>query len=223
MTKKIKTRKPYRVAVVDDQQLFRKGMTSLIEEYKDLEVVLEAANGKEFIDWIRNFKPQVVLLDVEMPVMNGVEVTEYLNKHYPKIKIIILTTYDDEDLIFHLAQKGAHGFLLKDSAVESVAEAIYTVMNDERYFKGKISEKLMDAVVRAPKSFAVPGLKQQMLSEREIQIVRLICKEHTTREIAELLNITPKTVEGHRENICEKLQARNVAGIVKYAVKNKLI
>jgi DNA-binding NarL/FixJ family response regulator len=223
MAKKIKKRKPYRVAVVDDQQLFRKGMVSLIEEYKDFEVVLEAANGKELIDWIRNFKPQVILLDVDMPIMNGIEVTEYLNKHFPDIKIIILTTYDDEDLIFHLAQKGAHGFLLKDSAVESVAEAIQTVMNDQRYFKDKISEKLMDAVVRSNKTFSLSGMQQSALSEREKEIVRLICKEHTTREIAALLNITPKTVEGHRENICQKIQARNVAGIVKYAVKHKLI
>lgn len=218
-----KAKKKYRVAVVDDQQLFRKGMVSLIEEYKNFEVVLEAANGKEFIDWIKNFKPQVVLLDVDMPVMNGLEVTEYLNKHYPDTKIIILTTYDDEDLILHLVQKGAHGFLLKDSGVESVAEAIETVMEGRRYFKGKIGEKLMDAVARAPKTFALPGIKEQVLSDREIQIVRLICKEHTTREIAALLNITPKTVEGHRENICQKINARNVAGIVKYAIRHKLI
>jgi DNA-binding NarL/FixJ family response regulator len=209
--------------VVDDQQLFRKGMVSLIEEYKDFEVVLEAADGKELIDWIKNFKPQVVLLDVDMPVMNGIEVTEYLHRHFPVIKIIILTTYDDEDLIFHLAQKGAHGFLLKDSAIEAVADAINTVMNDQRYFKDKVSEKLMDAVARSPKLFSLPGIKQPALSERETEIVRLICQEHTTREIAELLNITPKTVEGHRENICQKLQARNVAGIVKYAMKHKLL
>src|SRR6185369_2724203 len=170
-----KAKEPIRIAVVDDQKLFRKGLIAMIEEYRDFEVVLEAGDGKEFIDWIKNFKPQVVLLDVDMPVMDGVATTEYLRERFPKIKIIILTTYDDAELIYLLAQKGAHGFLLKDSELDIVAEAINTVMRGEHYFRGKVNEKLMHRMTQPVKAKWSAKRTEEPLSGRELEIMRMIC------------------------------------------------
>lgn len=215
--------RPIKVAVVDDQQLFRQGLISLVKEYGDMEVVTESSNGYEFIESLKRRKPHVVLLDVEMPEMDGAEVTEYLNKKHPEIKIIILTMHDDDQLVFHLAKKGAHGFLLKDSDIETVADAVFMVIDGRTYFREDISDKLLGGMIRLSNTSSLPGLGDISLSDREREILKLICREHTTREISKMLAISTKTVEGHRERICQKINARNVAGMVKYAIKHNLL
>lgn len=217
----MRTEKPIKIAVVDDQQLFRQGLLSLIKEFSEFEVVMEATNGKECIEMARKNKPEVILLDVEMPVMDGAEVTEYLHKKHPEIKIIILTMHDDDELVFHLAKKGAHGFLLKDSSIETVADAVFTVMAGKRYFKENIMDMLLEGLHKTQNT--LPGLNDKMLSDREKEVLKLICKQHTTREISEMLAISHKTVEGHRDKIFSKTKVRNIAGLVMYAVKNNLL
>ncbi len=212
-----------KVAVVDDQQLFRQGMVALVKDVSEMDVIIESANGKEFIEALKTKRPDVVLLDVKMPEMDGMEVTEYLNQKHPDIKIIILTMHDEDELIFHLAQKGAHGFLFKNSDMETVTDAIYTVMAGKRYFKENIMDKLLKAMTRNHKLTNPPNPDENALTERELEILKLICKEYTTREISEALSVSKRTVDGHRERICQKINVRNVAGMIKYAIKNNLL
>jgi len=212
-----------KVAVVDDQQLFRQGMISLIREFREFQVVIEASNGVEFLEALKKRTPDVVLLDVEMPEMDGAEVTEYLNKHFPDMRVIILTMHDDDELVYHLAQKGAYGFLLKDSDIDTVAEAVNTVMEGRKYFKEHINEMLLQGMSKRTRPQVLSGLGDVVLSDREKEILRMICKEHTTREISEHLNISTKTVESHRERIYQKINVRNMAGLVKYAMRHNLL
>jgi DNA-binding NarL/FixJ family response regulator len=214
-------KKKIKLALVDDQALFRKGMISLISEFGEMEIVIEAQNGKEFIDALKKEKPDVVLLDLEMPEMDGIEVTKYLHKKYPQIKIIILTMHDDEEFVLHLAENGAHGFLLKNSNVETVIDAIYAVIAGKYYFKEDISALLVKGLAKSAK--AKPGFTDSVLTDREIEVVKLICKEFTNKEISEKMGISLRTVDGHRERILQRIGAHNTAGIVMYAVKHNLL
>ena len=210
-----------KVAVVDDQHLFRSGLISLLKEFDELEVMIEAGNGKEFLEIIKKRKPDVVLLDVEMPEMDGADVTIYLNKKFPLIKIIILTMHDDEEFVLHLVENGAHGFLLKDSDIETVVDAIYAVMDGRYFFKENISALLAKGLFKNAKT--KPGFSDTDLTDREIEVIRLICKEYTNKEISEKMGVSLRTIDGHRERILQKTSAHNTAGIVMYAVKHKLL
>lgn len=210
-----------KLAVVDDQHLFRKGLISLIGEFDELQVVAEASNGSELLDQVRINKPDVVLLDLEMPIMDGIETTVNLNKKYPDIKVLILTMHNDEEIILHLIEKGAHGFLLKDNSIETIVDAIYAVTESGYYFNDHISKVMVKGLMKSQK--IKPGFLDAGLSEREIEVVKLICKEYTNREIADKLFISVRTVDGHREKILQKTKAKNTAGIVMYAVKHNLL
>jgi len=215
------TKKKIKLALVDDQALFRKGLISLIAEFEELKIVIESQNGQEFIEALKGAKPHVVLLDLQMPVMDGIEVTKYLVKRYPEIKIIILTMHDDEEFVLHLAEIGAHGFLLKSSDIETVVDAIYAVRGGKYYFKEDISTLLVKGLTKNSK--IKQGFSDPQLTEREMEVVRLICKEYTNREISEKMGVSLRTVDGHRERILQKINAHNTAGIVLYAVKHGLV
>jgi two-component system response regulator DegU len=214
-------KKAIRLAVVDDQHLFRKGLISLIEEFEELAVVVEASNGKELLEKLKSKKPEVVLLDVEMPLMDGIETTEYLRQKYPEIKILILTMHNEEEIILHLIEKGAHGFLLKDNPIETVVDAIYAVIENGYFFNDRVSKVMVKGLIRNDK--IKPSFNLVQLSKREIEVIQLICKENTNKEIAEKLFISVRTVDGHREKILQKTKAKNTVGIVMYAIKNNLL
>ncbi|MGZ3862506.1 MAG: response regulator transcription factor [Bacteroidia bacterium] len=210
------------LAVVDDQILFRQGIVSLLKDYVELEVIIEAENGSDLINSLKRAvkKPDVVLLDLEMPVMCGVQTTEYLRKHYPEIKILIISHYNDELLIRNLLERGAHEFLLKDFSIETVAKVIYEVMKPDYFKKGSISKEVFEGLTK-PKIIK-PVMNPDNLSKRELEIIRFLSMELTSKEISEKLFISPKTVGCHRENIMKKIGALNTIGIVVYAMKNNL-
>ncbi|HET6990709.1 MAG TPA: response regulator transcription factor [Bacteroidia bacterium] len=214
-------KKIIKLAVVDDQHLFRKGLISLIDEFEELNVVIEASNGKELLEKLKSKKPDVILLDVEMPLMDGIETTECIRQKYPDIKILILTLHNEEEIILHLIEKGAHGFLLKDNQIETVVDAIYAVIDNGFFFNDRVSKVMVKGLMKNNK--IKPNFNQVPLSQREIEVIRLICKEHTNKEIADKLFISPRTVDGHREKILQKTKAKNVVGIVMYAVENGLL
>lgn len=209
------------IAVVDDQYLFRQGLISLLTEYDDLDVTMEASNGKELLEKLHLKQPDIVLLDLEMPVMDGIETTIALKKNYPAIKIIIVSMHTDDEFIIHLLEKGASGFLPKDKDIEEVVEAIYSVLDNGYYFDARVSSAMLKGLVKSKK--VNPSFTAQYLSEREILIVKLICKEFTTKEIADKLCLSKRTVDTHREGILLKTGAKNTAGIVMYAVKYNLL
>jgi DNA-binding NarL/FixJ family response regulator len=210
-----------KIAVVDDHKLFRAGIISLLSDYDDMQVVLEAATGKELLTQLKRHTPHVVLLDIEMPEMNGIEATLLLKKQYPRIKIIILTMHTDEEFIFDLMSKGANGFLPKDKSVDAVVDAIYCVMKKGYYYNDQITQAIIkgnSGGLKAPQL-----LRKASLTEREIEIVKLICEQKTNKEIGDILYISPRTVDNHKNNIFQKIGTNSAIGIVMFAVQAKLI
>lgn len=214
-------KKTIKIAVVDDHQLVRQGIISLIHEFEGLEVIYEAENGEVLCNLVKKKEPDVILLDIAMPVMDGIKTTEYLHQNHPNIKILILTNHNDEQMIIHLIQIGAHGFLLKDTGIDTIVDSIHSVTKSGYYFNDHISKEMLKNLMNTEK--ITPHFKKVILSEREIGIIKLICKEQTNREIADTLCISVRTVDWHRENILKKIDAKNTAGIVMYAMKNRLL
>ncbi len=216
MTHKIK------LAIVDDHDLFRKGMIALLSSYNEFEITIEASNGKELIEKLRAKKADVVLLDLQMPQMDGVETTEYLQIKYPDIKIIVVTMHNEDGFIQHLIRKGANGFLLKNQEIEEVVAAIHSVVNTNYYFNDFVSKALVTALISG--NNIKPTFNNTInFSDKELEIIKLISREKTNKEIAELLTLSTRTIENYREKILAKTNAKNSIGIVMYAVKHKLI
>lgn len=193
----------------------------MLKEFPEVKVVVEASDGEDMLKQFKNKKIDIVLLDLEMPNMDGFEATEHLVRKYPGTKIIILTTHNEESFIRHLIAKGVNGFILKDKDIEVIMDAIYAVIETGYYFNDSMSRALVKGLMA---SDAIrPTFKRVELSEREIAIIKLISKEYTAREIAEKLFISQRTVDGHRERILEKIKAKNSVGIVMYAIKHNLL
>jgi two-component system, NarL family, response regulator DegU len=211
----------FKLAVVDDQQMFRKGLISLISEFNEMSVIIEAGNGKELIDKMVRKVPDVVLLDLEMPGMDGAQTLAWLKQKHPRIRVIILTMHDEESIIAHMVENGAHGFLVKNDPIETLIDAVHSVMDTGYYFDDRISKALLTRLITGEK--IKPKFSKVALTERELQIIQLICEEFTNKEIAEKLCLSVRTIDGHREVILEKIKARNTVGIVMYAVKNGLV
>lgn len=206
-----------KIAIVDDQFLFREGLISLLKEYHELQITLQAANGREYIDALdRGEQSDVVLLDLDMPVMDGIKTTEILRKKYPHIKILILTQHDDSEFVNHFYKQGANGFLLKNSTSEQIAEAINYVMKNDDFFFGNVSKEEKN------KNKIAPCFIHASLTEREIEIITLLCNDFSNKKIAEILCISKRTIDTHRKNIMKKIGVKNVVGIITFGVKNNL-
>ncbi len=219
-----------RIGLVEDQFLFRKGMKAILESWPDLKVVMEAAEGYSVIDLLAETAtlPDVLLVDLSLPPtkegkpFSGLEVTKAVRGEYPELKIIILSVHDDDNFIAELILNGAHGYLVKDSDPHEVREAILAVHHQGSYINKRSLAALQKANSTSHKEKPVLEGNIQ-LTKREIEILQLVCKEHTTEEIAEKLFISVKTVNGHRNNLLQKTGCRNVAGLFNFAIKNKLI
>lgn len=209
------------IAMADDHNLFRKGLISLLKGYKELKVVTEAINGKELLESIKQMQPQVVLLNIQMPVMNGIETLSLIKKKYPDIKVIILSGKIEEKLIFHSIEKGANCFLNKDIEIKTLVEAIYSVMEKGYYFNEMASKAMMKGVSYNKKN-TLPA-SSSSLSNREVDVVKLICKQKTIKEIADTLCLSPRTIDTYRENIFQKTGAKNIVGVALYAIQHNLL
>ena len=207
-----------RLMLADDHALFREGLRSILDTYEDLKVVAEAAHGKELQDLLSQHAVDVVLLDLKMPEMDGLQVTDWLRDRHPEVRIIILSMIDEDRMVAHLMEKGVHGYLLKDTRAEELHTAIRAVMERGYYFNERTSKALLTSV--QAKSRKPPSLEfGQSLTTREQEVLELICQEFTTNEIGEKLFISPRTVEGHRKSLVEKFGVRNTAGLVLKAYK----
>lgn len=213
--------KKIKLAVIDDQLLFRKGLIALLKDYEELDVIIEASNGKELLEQLKKTKVDVVITDLEMPVMDGIELTENVHNKYPDIKILALTMHNEDSFVIHLIEKGANGFLLKDYDIELIIDAIYAVIENGYYFNDRVSKAMVKGLVKSNK--ILPKFNCIQLTPREITVVDLICKEFTNKEISNKLFVSPRTIDGHRERIMQKIGAKNVVGIIMYAMKNNLI
>ena len=199
-----------RLLLVDDQALFREGLRTLLSIYDDLEVVGEANNGQEAVDFAPKLKPDVILMDLRMPVLDGVAATRLLQESMPETKIIVLTTFDDDDHVFDGLRAGAVGYLLKDVASEKLVEAIRAAAQGQTFLQPSVAAKVVAEFTRlsaAPTPDAQPLVEP--LSERELEILRLIATGASNKEIAGELFITEGTVKNHVTNILGKLGVRD--------------
>ena len=210
------------VVITDDHNLFRKGIAALLSDFDFIGGVFEAADGAELLLMLETMDtlPDVILLDLKMPVMDGVETHEKIRELYPDLKVIILTMEDDQQYILHLINEGVNGYLLKNAEAEEMELAIKRVMEQGFYFSDNISKMVMKSVVNRTKNHNQQKIE---LSEREQQVLELICKEHTAHEIADKLILSSRTIEGYRTKLLEKTGAKNMAGLVVFALKHNLV
>lgn len=214
-----------KVALVDDQTIIRKGLIKLFENHPHIQVVCEANNGKEIVEWFeQNYDTSpvdIVLMDIQMPIMDGWEATEILVEKYDNLKIIGLSSYDNEAFIDRFIHCGGRGYLLKVQEVDEIVSAMEQIFEIGYYLSDRVPiSKIHELIIKNEVS---PTFNTQSLSTQEIKVVRLICEEKTSQEIADLLFISKKTVESHRDRILQKVKARNMIGIAMYAIKHKIV
>lgn len=207
------------IILVDDHTLFRNGLRILLNNISEYTISGEAANGQEFLDLLETQSPDLVLLDIDMPVMDGIEAAKLALRKYPNLKIITLSMYGEEDYYYKMVNAGVKGFLLKNSDINEVKTALNTVFEGGSYF----SSELLLTLVNSLRSSSKNHEKQNVLSERETEILILICQGLSNHEIADQLFISKRTVDKHRANILEKSQSKNTAQLVMYAIRNKLV
>ncbi|NMC39636.1 MAG: response regulator transcription factor [Bacteroidales bacterium] len=207
-----------RIIIVDDHHLFRNGLRLLIETFPEFEISGEASNGREFLEIIKHTPADVVLMDINMPEIDGVEATRAVMKIQPGLHVIALSMYGEEEYYYRMTEAGAKGFLLKDSDISEVRDAILTVQKGGSYF----SQELLHNVIQKIKH-RESETKVANLSKREKEILLKICEGLSNQEIAEALFISKRTVDKHRANLLDKTNARNTASLILYAIKNKLI
>jgi len=210
------------VVITDDHKLFRKGMRSLLGDFTFINNLYEAGNGVELLDLLKKTtpKPDVILLDLKMPVMDGVEANKKLKEIYPDIKVIVLTMEDDEQYILHLINEGVNGYLMKNADPEELELALKKVVENDFYFTDNISALVFRNFVSGKKS---TNINSAAISPRELQVLELICMEYTAAEIADKLALSVRTVEGFRRKLLYKTGTKNMAGLVVYALKNNIV
>lgn len=215
--------KKIRLIIADDQVLFLKGLRMLINTFDTIELIGEATNGQALLNLINEATPDVILIDLKMPILDGIEVTKKIRATNSALKIILLSMYNDESIINHIMKIGANGYLLKNEEPYILKEAIEAVVEKGFYFNEYVSKALLRGVQQPKaKPTQIENSVVASLTKRELEILQLICKEYTSSEIAKELFISIRTVEGHRKSLSSKIGVKNTAGIVLFALKNKL-
>ena len=213
--------KKIRVLLAEDHTIVRQGISALLRSEPDIEVAGEAADGLEALELAKKLIPDVVLMDIAMRNLNGLEATRKIKKLCAHTKVLVLTMYDNEEWIFQILKVGASGYLIKDSAMTELTAAIRAVHQGDSYLSPSISKKVIDEYIRKAEMGEKSGL-EDLLSGREREVLQLIAEGHSVPQIASLLCISKKTVEAHKNHIMEKLNIRDKAGLIKYAIRTGL-
>jgi DNA-binding NarL/FixJ family response regulator len=208
-----------KVIIADDHEIFLDGLEALLKKQPDIEVVATASNGAELLRLAKELHPEVVMTDIKMPVQDGIEATKEMTRDLPYTGVIALSMFDEENLVVEMMEAGAKGYLLKNAHKQEIINAIQSVYKGQHYYCSRTSSKLIKMISNSGYRPNKKGEKPK-LSEREISIIKLICQEHSTRDIADKLALSARTVEGYRVRIEEKINAKNMAGIVLYAVRH---
>ena len=219
--------KPIRVLLADDHNLVRAGIRALLQNFPDIQVVAEAENGREAMALIRTHNPDVVLMDIAMPELNGLDATAQLVKEFPKLRIIILSMHVTEGYVLAALRAGASGYLLKGAATSELELAIKAVARGETYLSSAVSKYVVDTFKRgaggATTSTNEPGGRQIDLTPRQREVLQLIAEGHSTKEIAQKLKISVKTAKTHRSELMRRLDIHDVAGLVRFAIQTGLV
>ncbi len=211
-----------KVAIADDHKIFRKGVILSLRPYNNIKFVQEADNGQQLIDGITASQPDVILMDLRMPLKDGIETTKYIAKTYPTIYILALTMFEDERFVSHMMEIGANGYLLKSADPQEIKQAIVEVCTKGYYLNNFVNRILLKK--SHAKNRSIPNLNSETtLTNRERDVIRYICMEFTAQEIAQKLEVSPRTVEAIKDRLMERFGAKNTAGLVFFAVKNNLI
>ncbi|MBN2519582.1 MAG: response regulator transcription factor [Bacteroidales bacterium] len=211
-----------KIIIVDDHDIFRDGIKSLLSFEGIAEVIAEAKNGKEFIDLLDNHSPDIVMMDIDMPVMNGIEATRLALTKKPQLNILVFTMFGEENYYYQMIEAGAKGFLLKSSSKSELEKAIHEVYTGQSYFSNDL---LRQIIFKIGKHKPVKSSNKEFIifSEREKDVIRLLCKGLSTIEISDEIHLSPKTIENYRAKILQKTQCKNSIQLVVYAIKNGLV
>jgi DNA-binding NarL/FixJ family response regulator len=209
-----------KIGIADDHKIFRKGVILSLRQYTNLSFIIEADNGDELIEKLETEKPDVILMDLRMPTKDGIETTKIISKKYPEIRILILTMYEDERFVSHLMENGANGYMLKNAEPAELKKAIMEVMVRGFYLNNFVNRILL----KKSTNKSIPSLNSEIvLSDKEKEVIQLLCREYTAAEIAEKMDISARTVESIKDRLMERFGTKNTAGLVFFAVKNNLI
>jgi DNA-binding NarL/FixJ family response regulator len=213
MTNKIK------IAIADDEILIRKGIKAILEQEDNFEVVFEASNGNELLDYLNseNELPEIILMDIRMPLLNGLEATKLITKNLPNIKIVALSSYNSPTFIYNMLDVGAVCYISKSASQEKMISSINTVVQNGFYFENVILDYINTGLEKSKSLF-----DNDFLTERETEVLKLICEQKSATEIGNILNISSRTVDGHRNNLLLKTESKNVIGLVLFAIQNNI-
>ena len=214
--------KVIKVAIADDHKIFRKGVILSLRPFTNIKFVQEAGNGEELLEQLPVTAPDVILMDLRMPLKDGIETTKVLSKQYPNIHVIVLSMYEDERFVYHMMENGAHGYLLKNAEPQEIRKAIMDVHEKGYYLNNFVNRILLKRSHARQK--AIPSIQNEItLTEKEKDVLQFICMEFTAQEIAQKMDISHRTVEAIKDRLMERFGSKNTAGLVFFAVKNNLV
>lgn len=212
--------KNIRIILADDHTVVREAIRELLVKHKNLEVIAGAADGRELLSLVKQQQPDIVITDISMPFLNGIEATRTIVDSYPGIGVIALTMFDESHMLIDIAKAGARGYLLKSTTEQELMKAIEAVNNGGNYYTREVAEKLV--AIAAKSRFRSPTKNPSQFSASEVEIIKLICDQLSSKEIADRLGLKKRSVENYREKIQKKIGARNMIGIVLYAIQNNI-
>lgn len=208
------------IVIADDHQMFIDGIKSLLQNREDITVAGEALNGKDLMEILHRVKADIVLMDINMPGMDGVEATRQIRKQHLDVKVLALTMYNTREFVSSLLAAGASGYILKNTGKEELLAAIHALKNGETYFSEAVTRRIMESM-QGKKATVFDGVVE--LTAREKEVLKMIAQEFTSQEIADRLFLSINTIETHRKNLLSKLNLKNTAGLVKYAMQNGML
>src|SRR5688572_2481199 len=210
------------IVIADDYKIYRDGLKVGLSADDNLVVIGEADNGEDLMKILETNAPDIILMDLKMPIMDGMEATKLVRKKYPSVKVLVVSMYEDDKFIIHLMENGANGYLLKNAEPDEIRRSIYSVHENGYYFNDLVNKALLKKLVL--KNNLKPSFNQNIdLTEREQEVLKLICEEKTAAEIGKQIFLSPRSVEGIRQRLIEKIGVRNTAGLVMFAVKNSIV
>jgi DNA-binding NarL/FixJ family response regulator len=213
-----------KIAIADDHKIFRDGIKMALAGKENLKMLWEAEDGKDLMHKVAIKKPDVLLMDIRMPEIDGINAIEMLRKEYEDIKIIVLTMYDDQQMISRMMEMGANAYLTKTTDPEEIYEAILTCMNDDFYFNSLVNNAVMGKLIQKKNVRQHYGSTVPInFNEKEIKILQLLAQDKTTEEISKIIFLSPRTIETIRQNMKSKVGAKTIAGLIMYGMRNKLI